>query len=87
MYFQNIDLYTSQNLLKTRAQKYMFCHVLQQRLSLPKKFTEENIFFDQFAYCPLKKYQLSFFPQIVVTMQNMYRDFLRVGFTQKENVV
>lgn len=50
MYFQNIDLYISQNLLKTRAQKYMFWHVLQQRLFLLKKFTKEKKILDQFAY-------------------------------------
>lgn len=50
MYFQNIDLYISQNLLKTRAQKYMFWHVLQQRLFLLKKFTKEKKNLDQFAY-------------------------------------
>lgn len=56
MYFQNIDLYISQNLLKTSTKVlYMFCHVLQQRLSLPKKFTEENIFFRPICLLSIKE--------------------------------
>lgn len=87
MYFQYIDLYISQNLLKTRAQKYMFCHVLHilQRLFLPEKVNRKTFFLDQFPIVHSRNINNHFFLKLV-TMRNMYRDFLNVGFAQKENI-
>lgn len=76
MYFQNIDLYISQNLLKTRAQKYMFWHVLQQRLFLLKKFTK--------AVIDKKKFWTSLPTVLSIKEILMYRDFLKLVLYRKK---
>lgn len=64
------------------------CYIFNKDYFCQKKFTEENIFFRPIDLFIQEILIIIFSSNYCYgTMQNMYRDFLKVGFAQKENVL
>lgn len=71
--------------LEHKSTCFVMCYIFYKDYFCQKKLTAENIFLDQFPIVHSRNINYHFFLKLV-TMPNMYRDFLNVGFAQKENV-